>query len=312
MKPFQHPPAVSVVLPTHDRLPLFKRALHSVLGQSYGDFEVIVVENACSDGTAEFLDGLRDPRIQRIRLDRFCGASAARNVALREARAEMIAFQDDDDIWLPDKLEAQLQQLKTAGPRVGLCLCGYVMLEPRGPRDRYSDEHFEELDFSLGLGSRGMGIVATPGWLVKKEPLDAAGHFDELLPARNDWELALRLSDLCDFTYVNRPLFIQDQTHLSTMRLNEAAYGQALKRIVEVHGRRWAADKGVTARHAEIIGRAEVTQGDCIEGRRWLRQSLSVYPLQPRVWALLLLSLGGPGVVRRLRQLKWQLAGRPR
>lgn len=299
-------PKVSVIIPTHNRENLFRRALASILGQTFRDIEVIVVENACSDGTAQFLERLTDKRVQVIRLATFVGASAARNAGLKIAQAEFVAFHDDDDVWLPHKLEKQLERLEVSGPSAGLCLTGLIRINTANIECRYARRFFDELDFSTGVGLRDFSVIATPGWLARRKYIDAAGQFDEALPARNDWELALRLRDLCTFEFVDEPLFLQYHTHVTTMRHNDAAYSVALRRIIINHGHRWLSTPEVHARHAEIIGRYEVSHGDRREGRKWLLESLKARARQPNVATLYLLSYLGSDVVlaaRKIRQI---------
>jgi glycosyltransferase involved in cell wall biosynthesis len=297
-------PKVSVILPTHNRARLLIRSLESVLSQSFNDIEVIVIENACSDATAELLDRVSDPRIRRLRLESKCGASAARNAGIAIARASIIAFQDDDDIWLPEKLSRQWEALAAAPIGTGLCLCGYIRLTPRGAEALYERKYFQELDFHCGFGVRDYSVVATPGWLIHRGYLDRAGHFDEQLPARNDWELALRLRNICEFTYVEGPLFIQDQRHVTSMMGNEAAFSAALKRIEIVHGHCWSGHKDIIAGHAAIIGRYEVGDGDIVSGRKWLWKSIRLVPWQPKLLLLLLVSFLGSKPVRSARAFK--------
>ena len=300
---------ISVVLPTHNRLHLLQRSLASVLSQTFESIEVIVVDNACDDGTSEFLKKLGDPRVRLIRLDRKLGAAAARNAALAIVRAELIAFQDDDDIWLPHKLEKQMQALTAAPANTGLCLCGYVRLQGDVAEPVFDRSFFDQMDFRHGVILRNFSAVTTPGWLVRKSCLDKVGFFDEALPARNDWELALRLRDVCDFIFVSEPLFLQDQSRATSMRRNPAAYSTAVKRIIAVHGHRWADRPRVRASHAEIIGRYETTMGDPATGRHWLLQSLRDHPFQPRLLALYLLSLCGRRQLQGVRNLLRSLRG---
>ncbi len=297
-------PRVSIILPTHNRATLLRRSLGSVLAQTFTDFEVIVVENACTDETSKVLDEVRDPRLRRLVLPVKQGASAARNAGLAQSRAELIAFQDDDDVWLISKLALQLRALEDAGSNTGLCLCGLIRLTPHGIEPRFADGFFREIDFTKGVGLANFSVIATPGWLVRRRYLEQSGGFDEDLPARNDWELALRLRDYCDFTYVRGPLFLQDQRHETTMQRNESAYSKALQRIVSLHQQRWTGHPRVMARHAEIIGRHEVSVGNSGAGRAWLRRSLSAWPWQPRIFLLYGLSFLGAGVVSWLRGIR--------
>src|ERR1044072_2596739 len=108
-------PNVSVVIPTRNRCALLARALATVLGQRGVEVEVFVVDEGSSDGTADFVRGLGDPRVTLVRHATPHGVAAARNVGIERARAPWIAFLDDDDFWAPEKLVSQL----AAAGRIG-------------------------------------------------------------------------------------------------------------------------------------------------------------------------------------------------
>ena len=301
-------PRVSVILPTHNRFDLFRRALASVLSQTCDDFEVWVVDNACSDGTTEYLASLGDQRVQSLRLDSFCGVSTARNAAIERAQGELLAFQDDDDIWLPDKLEQQLAMLDSAPQEVGLCLAGYIRLVPHGVRNCYSAEDFDQVDFSRVHGLVSMGAIATPAWLVRTELVRRVGGFDVEMPARNDWELALRLSDVCTFCYIEQPLFIQDQRHATSMASNEKRVVAGVRRVLHKHSERWCNQPATLASFYYVLGRYELTCGEQTAGREHLHQALALQPLLLSARVLLMLSwVGGEGAVRQLRRWRQML-----
>ncbi len=96
-------PAVSVILPVYNREALVERALASVLQQSYRDLEVLVVDDGSTDGTAERVAACPDPRVRLIRRDRNYGQASARNLGVARAQGWLLAFQDSDDEWLPDR-----------------------------------------------------------------------------------------------------------------------------------------------------------------------------------------------------------------
>jgi glycosyltransferase involved in cell wall biosynthesis len=108
-------PEVSVVVPTHDREALLRQTLGSILRQRGVDFEVIVVDDGSSDGTAEAVAGLDDPRVRLVRHARPLGVAAARNRGVAEAAGTWLAFCDDDDLWAPDKLARQLEAARHTG-----------------------------------------------------------------------------------------------------------------------------------------------------------------------------------------------------
>ena len=102
-------PVVSVVISTYNRQEKLKRALASVLGQTLRDIEVIVVDNASTDATEEVVRNVKDLRVRYIRHDSNKGGPAARNTGIKHARAPYIALLDDDDEWMPQKLEKQVE-----------------------------------------------------------------------------------------------------------------------------------------------------------------------------------------------------------
>lgn len=111
-------PAVSVVIPLYNKGPYIARALNSVLAQTFQDFEVIVVDDGSTDEGAEIVRGFDDPRIRLIQQENR-GVSAARNRGIEAARAELVAFLDADDEWLPGFLET-IMRLRRLYPEAGL------------------------------------------------------------------------------------------------------------------------------------------------------------------------------------------------
>src|SRR5262245_246858 len=101
-------PHVSIIVPTQDRPQMLKEAVDSALGQTWQDVEIIIVLNGASPAAIEVANGCRaDPRVAVVDMARGTLA-AARNLGIERARGEWMAFLDDDDLWLPEKLEVQL------------------------------------------------------------------------------------------------------------------------------------------------------------------------------------------------------------
>src|SRR5579859_6948520 len=109
-------PAVSVILPTYNRAHLLPRAIASVLGQSFRDFELIVVDDGSKDDTVGLMRSYDDPRIVFLPPERNLGDAGARMRGIACARGEWLAFQDSDDEWLPDRLRLQLDYAASLGP----------------------------------------------------------------------------------------------------------------------------------------------------------------------------------------------------
>ena len=96
-------PKVSVIVPTHNRADLLPRAIDSVLAQTYGSYEILIVDDCSSDDTQDVIAGFSDPRIRSFRHDRNRGQSAAVNTGIAHARGGYVGFLDDDDEWLPNE-----------------------------------------------------------------------------------------------------------------------------------------------------------------------------------------------------------------
>lgn len=192
------PPLVSIVLPTFNRAGILPRAIHSVLSQSFRDFELIVVDDGSRDDTRQVVAALRDPRLRYVARDRNGGVAAARNTGVHAATGRLLAFQDSDDEWLPRKLERQVEHLHPVDDRT-MSVCGLVrkgldsrrrevwlLTYPRAPGD-----------WADGLGWPGVltaGVAYTQTWLVPRQALVDAGGFDEHLCIWDDWDLLIRLS----------------------------------------------------------------------------------------------------------------------
>jgi glycosyltransferase involved in cell wall biosynthesis len=199
------PISVSVVIPTHNRASLLGRSIKSVLGQTYKDFEIIVVDDASTDNTEEVVQSIRDPRIRYLRHEKNRGGSAARNTGIRAAWGQYIAFQDSDDEWLPEKLEKQMEVLAAAPPEVGIVYTAFWRI--RSDNKEYIPG--PEIQLKEGRVHRELlkgNFVTTQAVLVKRECFQKAGMFDETLPRFQDWELFIRMAKHYEFRYVPEAL----------------------------------------------------------------------------------------------------------
>jgi len=186
-------PEATVVIPTHDRWPLLSgRALPSALAQEDIDLEVVVVDEASSDGTNEGLEALDDPRIRVVRHAVPRRLPGARNAGVAAARGRWLAFLDDDDVWAPRKLRAQIDAAE-AGPADWVYGRAVVVDGELRPLE---DDPFPAPERLHGLLDGGNWI---PGGgsnvVVRADAFHAAGGFDESLRFFEDWDLWLRLLD---------------------------------------------------------------------------------------------------------------------
>ena len=103
---------ISVIVPTYNRADLISETIESILNQTYKYFELIIVDDGSTDNTEEVIRKFKDSRIKYIKTDNWGGPARPRNTGIKKTKGEYIAFCDDDDIWLPKKLEKQIRVFK--------------------------------------------------------------------------------------------------------------------------------------------------------------------------------------------------------
>lgn len=106
---------VSIIMPSYNTAKFIEETIHSVLAQTYTNWELIIVDDCSTDHTDAVVASFTDPRIRYIKNEKNSGAAVSRNRALREAKGRWIAFLDSDDLWLPEKLERQIAFMKEKG-----------------------------------------------------------------------------------------------------------------------------------------------------------------------------------------------------
>lgn len=203
---------VSAIITTHNRVDLLGRAIGSVLSQTYKDIELIVVSDGSTDGTDEFMRKYEgDNRINYISYHPGKGGNYARNTGVKAAKGEYVAFLDDDDEWLPTKIEEQVSVAQTDS-RIGLVYTGInAIYINEGVSYTHTSEFNGDASHRILL-SNFIGTTSTV--MVKTEIVREAGLFDENLKALQDYDLWVRICQLVHVGYVNKPLInYYNETH---------------------------------------------------------------------------------------------------
>jgi glycosyltransferase involved in cell wall biosynthesis len=234
--------AVSVVIPTHDRKGWLRQALATVLWQREVNVDAIVVDDGSTDGTADMVRSLSDPRIRLVRHDRSLGASLARNRGADEATHEWIAFLDDDDLWAPDKLHLQIDAASRDGR--DWAYTGSVNvgddLEVIGGGPPPSPETVATNIFRFNAVPGGGSNV-----VVRRDTLRRVGLFDPRLRNGEDWEMWIRFAELGPPAWVPDPLLAY-RVHRTNASLDIAELLAGVELIELNH--RTSVDRGVLHR----------------------------------------------------------------
>lgn len=216
-------PLVSVIIPTYNRSDLVCRAVASVLAQTYRELECIVVSDRSTDNTLDALTSLMltDARLVVVSHLENRHVSAARNTGLLLANGRLIAFLDDDDCWLADKLRLQVASLMAAAPNVGLIYCWMDIYDSQkkiGTRRPILKGHlFDQL-----IESQPLGNAST--FLVKNEVVQLIGGFDESLPRGNDGDFIRRASLHFKIEVVPQVLVHYFVDHGGSSRITDSGY----------------------------------------------------------------------------------------
>jgi glycosyltransferase involved in cell wall biosynthesis len=202
-------PFFSVVLPTYNRAVLLEQAVHSVLTQTYPDFELIVVDDHSTDNTRQVIDTIADPRLVYMSNQRGKGGASARNTGIFHAQGQWVAFLDDDDLWFPEKLEVVYDKIGSVGNDVGLIYSAFQIHHPYGTVEirtpKYEGKLRDKLFFKNVIG--GFFTV-----VIRKDILWQVNGLDERFPAMQDIELYIRVTQVVKTATVKKPL-VKVQRH---------------------------------------------------------------------------------------------------
>ena len=292
-------PLVSVIVPTCNRASLLKEALESIYGQEglgeEFDIEVVVVDDASSDTTREVVHRFEDVRY--IRHDTNCGVAAARNTGIKASTGKYLAFLDDDDRWLPNRLIKYVSVLE-ANPEITV-LDGQNIVEGDGETKLYPEAKSApsgSVFHSLLIDN----FMQIDNFMVRRKDFQKVGYFDEQLQAEEDYDMWLRFSFHFPFTFIQGPVAIQRFSCQGQAISNMAkeSYAETHLQIIE----RALAMLPTTEEYAEIrretyaslflrIVRAYVRTGDMGRMRSHILTALKTYSwmsTKPYVWDLIL------------------------
>jgi glycosyltransferase involved in cell wall biosynthesis len=201
-------PAVSVVIPAFNAERTIARTLQSALGQTFSDFEILVVDDGSVDATAHAAASVADGRI-RLLTQANGGAASARNTGIMAARGDFVAFLDADDLWLPRKLERQVSLLR-ADPQADAVQTAAYFVDDELRALSVGECVDAGDDFARCLQFFNLPAFAS-SVLVRRATLLEIGMFDRGLVILEDWDLALRLARRNGLRSLAEPLVLYRQ-----------------------------------------------------------------------------------------------------
>jgi glycosyltransferase involved in cell wall biosynthesis len=218
---------VSAIIPAYNEEQRLAGAIESVLAQDCPGCEVIVVDDASTDRTAEIARSYGDP--VRCETVAHTGLAGARNHGVRMSSGELIGLLDADDRWLPGKLSAQVEALR-ARPDAGACFTGTRYVDELSGRVWEGQCRLSE-DMVAALLVEVSVLGPPSALLVRRSVLQEAGPFDETLTHSDDWDMWLRLAQVTRFALVPDPL-VEYRFHGAQMSKSVPKLEQNVLRIL--------------------------------------------------------------------------------
>jgi glycosyltransferase involved in cell wall biosynthesis len=221
-------PVVSVIIPAYQHGHCIVEAVESVMAQTFQDFEVIVINDGCTDNTEEVLRPFVEKKLIRYFHQENQGISATRNRGLSLALGEFVAFLDDDDVWPQDKLEWQLDVLQNS---TALVVGGLASIfGEKGDRKMIVETtEYSTINTAKLFGGNPFG---SPGQtLIRKSALEEIGGFDPTIWGADDHDVWIRLSRMGEIRRYNRISLMYRVHDSNTSRDSERMFENAEKVI---------------------------------------------------------------------------------
>jgi len=277
-------PTVSVIIHTYNNEKFIAETVESVLSQTYKDYEIIVVDDGSVDGTREALM----PYMQKIRYHykENGGIASAKNAGINLSQSELVAFLDHDDLWVPDKLQLQMECFKE-NPLLGLVYAKYTSFRDgkelrTKPEKGYSGWIFKEL--------LAKSFIQTSTVVVKKKCLNAVGPYDESFSLGDEYDMFLRISKKFQCGFVNKGLtrYRVHDTNASNNDFlfdneNLGVYKKIYNNFTDLDTEEKKILRKRIARYSMKVAEGLNSQGKLEESKKYQKEALRYLPFYKRI-----------------------------
>lgn len=293
-------PKVSIVIPTHNRADLLKLAIESVMDQTYSDFELLICNDASTDHTQAVVERFADKRIKLTNYRMNKGVVELRNNAVKDSTGEYIAFLDDDDKWLPDKLEKQVNLLENSTVNTGATYTGAIILDTElGTQRIVVPRHRGNIFRELLIND----FIVTSSVVARKACFEKVGLFDPEFRSASDFDMWIRISENFGFDYVEEPL-VRYRIHQNSISTNNMNVIQGLERLMIKHRNSFASNDRAYSNHQFKLGIAYCYSGNMGEGRKALIKAMRLNPKDIRIYYNLVISAFGARIFKSIKEIK--------
>ena len=277
-------PTVSVIIHTYNNEKFIAETVESVLNQTYKDYEIIVVDDGSVDGTRDALM----PYMQKIRYHykENGGIASAKNAGIGLSQAEFVAFLDHDDLWVPDKLQLQMEHFNE-NPQIGLVYAKYTSFRDgkelrTKPEKGYSGWIFKEL--------LSKSFIQTSTVVVKRECLDAVGPYDETFSLGDEYDMFLRIAQKFQCGFVDKGLtrYRVHDTNASNNDFlfdneNLGVYKKIYNNFTDLDGVEKKILRKRIARYSMKVAEGLYSQGKLEESKEYQKEANNFLPFYKRI-----------------------------
>lgn len=305
-------PTVSVIIPTYNRTRFISEAVESVLAQTYSDYEILVVDDGSIDNTKDVLLPYQDKVIYIYQKNQ--GVSAARNTGIRNSKGKYIAFLDSDDMWLPEKLEKQVEILDKY-PDISMVYSNISYCDEKGRYIRtaskanmFQSGHIPE---KVLLWKVNCGYLQT--WLIRKSCFDEIGLLDTTFKMSEDREMSVRIAMNYNIYGLKEPLTMVRQ-HRPSERLGrspakerEYYYFKFLDHFFDKYKDFQIVEmtrKKLIAGYYWYAGKNYLRDGDMAEANDRFKKSIGHNPVRPSAYFYWFVTLIGEGPFHFLNKIR--------
>lgn len=296
-------PAVSVLLTCFNHLAYLPAAFDGIQAQTFGDYEILALDDGSEDGTREWLGEQGDPRLTTVFHDRM-GTYGSLNDGLARVDSEFVAILNDDDIWAPTKLTTQIARME-ADPSIGVSHTSGWFIDDSGARHPdpaplgFPFPHMPSRQPLRDLVMKNQ--IMTSSVVMRTELVRRFGPFDANFYGCGDWRLWLGLAGRCDFDFVDEPLTFY-RVHGSNAAKNEKRMSDDSWRI-----REWIATwpetpdlRAALAHNWACLGTERSSRGDRRGGRAAYWQAVKRNPARLKTYLRLAATSLPTALFRRL------------
>lgn len=268
---------VSVIIPIHNREQIIARSIQSVLSQTYTDFEIVVIDDCSTDNSVSVVNSLNDPRIHLHLNKENKGAAGSRNLGIEKAKGTYIAFLDSDDLWLPSKLNYQVNLLSAAKSKY-VFSAGHTIatknFDYRPAQETLIEkDHPKNLTLTQKDCLRGVPLKAHICSLIAPKFLfEELGNFSEEIPNSEDWEIFIRLSKAADCLYIDEPIAIYFRAHNHGQQTSNAQRNYAGRKVIfRKYEEQLLADPIAAWKALRALTHRACESGNIKDAFRWLK-----------------------------------------